>query len=222
MKILALETSTAVCAAAIVGDEGPLAERRVIETHIHSEKLLTLVQEVCAESSVSLPAVDAIAVSAGPGSFTGLRIGVSAAKGLCFALSRPFIAVPTFEAIAEAAGKRTTEDIVSICLDARQGDAYVGRYRRTGGSWVALEPVAARPLADVSWLGDARVIVTDIPGLVRSAAPEAALLDAEGCCSAAAVGRIGIRMMRDGRTALLDEIEPMYLKDFVVRIPAGR
>ncbi|MEX0737393.1 MAG: tRNA (adenosine(37)-N6)-threonylcarbamoyltransferase complex dimerization subunit type 1 TsaB, partial [Bacteroidota bacterium] len=80
-------------------DGGEYVERSLVESHIHSEKLLTLVQEVLAEAGVSLHQIDAVAVSLGPGSFTGLRIGLSTAKGLSYSLDRPLIAVPTFEAI---------------------------------------------------------------------------------------------------------------------------
>jgi tRNA threonylcarbamoyl adenosine modification protein YeaZ len=91
------------------------AEKSLTETHIHSEKLLTLIQELCDEQKLKLSQLDGVAVSIGPGSFTGLRIGLSTAKGLCFALEKPLIAVPTFVSIAKsviiASGMRT-----SYCL----------------------------------------------------------------------------------------------------------
>ncbi len=101
MIILGLETSTAVCSVGLFRDGLPEIERSIRESHIHSEKLLSLVQEVIQAAGVSLDRVDAIAISIGPGSFTGLRIGLSTAKGLSFALDKPIVAVATFEAMAE-------------------------------------------------------------------------------------------------------------------------
>lgn len=99
MNLLGIETSTAACGVAVVSDGGMNVERSIVEAHIHSEKLLTLVRTVLGEAKIGLNEIDAVAVSIGPGSFTGLRIGLSSAKGLCYALEKPLLTVPTFDAI---------------------------------------------------------------------------------------------------------------------------
>jgi tRNA threonylcarbamoyladenosine biosynthesis protein TsaB len=221
MKVLGIETATAVCAAALADESGTLAERSVVETHIHSEKLLTLVQEVCEEAHVALAALDAVAVSIGPGSFTGLRIGLSAAKGLCVALGCPLIAVPTFDAIASHVlnDERAVRDL-AICLDARQGDFYVGRYRRGTEGPVTAAIVAAMPLSAVTWWGETDRIVTDALRQVQAVVPDSVpILDAEAHSSASSVAWLGLRMLKAGKGSSVGELEPMYLKDFIVKSP---
>lgn len=102
--VLCLETSTKVCSAA-VGKSGQLLalKESADENFSHSEKLTLFIEECCREAKISLKEVDAIAVSKGPGSFTGLRIGVSTAKGLCYALNKPLIAIHSLEAMAAGA-----------------------------------------------------------------------------------------------------------------------
>ncbi len=92
MKVLGIETATGVCGVAVVEEEALLAERWSSEQHIHSERIVRSVQVVLSESHLELHEVDGIAVSIGPGSFTGLRIGLSAAKGLCYASGKPLVA----------------------------------------------------------------------------------------------------------------------------------
>ena len=103
MNVLAIETSTARCGVALTLDRRTVVERSIIEAHIHSEKLLTLVKDVLTEARIGMDKLDGVAVSIGPGSFTGLRIGLSSAKGLCVALDKPLATVPTFDAIASNA-----------------------------------------------------------------------------------------------------------------------
>ncbi len=89
MTILGLETSTAVCSVGLYREDKHDVEVSLRESHIHSEKLLTIVQQALRSGETTLEQLDAIAVSIGPGSFTGLRIGLSTAKGLSFALDTP-------------------------------------------------------------------------------------------------------------------------------------
>lgn len=112
--ILCLETSTKVCSVAL-GHNGKLLalKESFDEKYSHSEKLTLYIQEVCSQAKTSLKDMDAIAVSKGPGSFTGLRIGVSTAKGLCYALEKPLIAVNTLEAMAVSAIQK---NYASNCL----------------------------------------------------------------------------------------------------------
>ena len=99
--ILCLETSTKSCSVAL-GQNGKLLalKESLDEKHSHAENLTLYIQEVVAQEKISLKDIDAIAVSKGPGSFTGLRIGVSTAKGLCYALNKPLIAINSLEAMA--------------------------------------------------------------------------------------------------------------------------
>ena len=100
---LCIESSTPVCSVAVVKDGESLAIRESYEGHVHAEKMTVFVQEVMSASGLEFSALDAVVVSGGPGSYTGLRIGVSTAKGICWAADKPLIAVPTLKAMAAGA-----------------------------------------------------------------------------------------------------------------------
>lgn len=122
--ILNLETATTNCSVSI-GVDGKVVA--LIEenaaNYSHSEQLHIFIKEALQEASLSFLDIDAIAVSKGPGSYTGLRIGVSAAKGLCFSLDKPLIAIPTLESLAQQVNVQPNEFIVPV-LDARRMEVY--------------------------------------------------------------------------------------------------
>lgn len=121
--ILCLETATTNCSVALSVNGSVVAiEEDSNNLYSHAEKLHAFVEKVCAEASVSIQELDAIAVSMGPGSYTGLRIGVSAAKGLCFALEIPLISIRTLESLASQISAETK--FVVPMLDARRMEVY--------------------------------------------------------------------------------------------------
>jgi len=126
--ILYLETATKICSVALARDEHLLAVRETAEANSHSELITVFIQEVLLEAGMAIKDLDAVAVSKGPGSYTGLRIGVSTAKGLCFALDKPLISVGTLQSMAFGAVARleTIEPDTLICpmLDARRMEVY--------------------------------------------------------------------------------------------------
>ena len=99
MNILAIETATNVCAAAVVTDTESF-EERTEERYIHAERILGMIDNVLKQSGLQGSEIDGIAVSIGPGSFTGLRIGLSAAKGLAYGWQKPMIGISTLEGLA--------------------------------------------------------------------------------------------------------------------------
>ena len=98
--ILCLETSTAVCSVALVENGNVVALRESLDGQNHAEKITLFIDEVMKEAGISYKDLDAVATSMGPGSYTGLRIGVSTAKGLCYAMEKPLIAIDTLAAMA--------------------------------------------------------------------------------------------------------------------------
>ena len=98
--ILCLETSTAVCSVSLVDNGNVVALRESLDGQNHAEKITIFIDEVMKEAGVAYKDLDAVATSMGPGSYTGLRIGVSAAKGLCYAMEKPLIAIDTLAAMA--------------------------------------------------------------------------------------------------------------------------
>ena len=127
MRILGIESSSLVASVAIVEDETTMAEYTVNYKKTHSQTLLPMIDEMVKLLEIDLSTVDAIAVSGGPGSFTGLRIGSATAKGLGLALHKPLIHVPTLDATAY--NLYGTEALICPIMDARRNQVYTGIYR---------------------------------------------------------------------------------------------
>ena len=221
--VLGLETSTAVCSVGLSRDGALDMERSMRESHIHSEKLLSLVQEVIHAGGVSLSQVDVVAVSIGPGSFTGLRIGLSTAKGLSFALEKPIVAVSTFEAMAESARRRhPAATSVSVIIDARGEEWYRGRYRVSQGFLSAEDPVTIKSISELSAESEgdgSAIILTDKPdSLARIVKGGFVIEDVHSSCRGDMVASVGYQKAAKGDFADVPSLEPMYLKDFVVRM----
>lgn len=129
--ILNLETATTNCSVSI-GQDGSLLAIKEHDTpnYSHSEQLHIFMQDVLQDADLDFSDLDAIAVSKGPGSYTGLRIGVSAAKGLCFSLDMPLISIPTLESMAHQAKLEDIDYIVPL-LDARRMEVYSAVFDKT-------------------------------------------------------------------------------------------
>ena len=124
--ILHLETATSVCSAAVAADGKLLSSVSISEEYKHAENLLPLCEKALAEAQVTFDDLVAVAVSAGPGSYTGLRIGVSTAKGICYGLDIPLITVPTLEILARIfkAEHPAFEGYIAPMIDARRMEVY--------------------------------------------------------------------------------------------------
>lgn len=133
--LLALETSTEACSVALFAmgeskaDSKLLAERLEYCANRHTELVLGMVKDICAEAQIELPEVKAIAFGRGPGSFTGLRIAASIAQGLAFGLNIPVLPISTLRALAQARFWQTGAIRVIACLDARRNEIYSGYYQ---------------------------------------------------------------------------------------------
>ena len=127
MKILALESSATTASVAVVTEELVMAEYTIDHKKTHSQTLLAMVDEMLKMADIQLEELDAIAVSGGPGSFTGLRIGSATAKGLGLALNIPLIHVPTIDAMAY--NFYGTDRLICPMMDARRTQVYTGIYK---------------------------------------------------------------------------------------------
>ena len=126
MKLLGLDSSGLVASAAIVEDDTLLAEYTVNYKKTHSQTLLPMLDAIVGMTELDLDTIDAIAVAAGPGSFTGLRIGSATAKGLGLALNKPLVAVPTVDALAY--NLYDVPGLICPLMDARRNQVYTGLY----------------------------------------------------------------------------------------------
>ena len=234
MKVLAIETATSVCGAAIVGDGKVLANRSLNIPHCHSEKIMTLIDEILHEAGLTLRDIDGIAVSAGPGSFTGLRVGVSTAKGLAFASGHPVSAVSTLEALAHNFAPHIELGEHDCCMPliaARRGEVYAAAYTVRGDRLtctmsprvIGIEtlPGVLNDYGTVFVGGDAaESIHASYPADPRMPlwarivlVPEAVRL-----CDAGSVGLLGELQLIQGRLADASSLEPVYLQE-TFRVP---
>jgi tRNA threonylcarbamoyladenosine biosynthesis protein TsaB len=146
VKLLALDTATSTAGIAVVDGDRVLGEARH-DTAGRGADLLVAIDRLCREAGVAPGELDAIAVGAGPGSFTGLRIGMATAKGIAFAANRPLWAVSSLAALADdaqrelATGQQVAEAVICAALDARRGELFAGCFR--GGVAIAAERVLA-------------------------------------------------------------------------------
>jgi tRNA threonylcarbamoyladenosine biosynthesis protein TsaB len=178
MIILGIDTSTLTISIALVkdgvviGDASSPADR--IKERNQSADLLVMIDALCRNAAIAATDLDAIAVGAGPGSFTGLRIGMATAKGIAFAAQRPLWAVSSLGALAyeELVGSNRPGIVVGV-LDARRSEIYAGAYRRDGEGIVATSPervIVPAELANLGpayFVGDANVAypeVAQLPG----------------------------------------------------------
>ena len=212
MKILALDSSGIVASVAVVEDDTLLAEYTVNYKKTHSQTLLPMLDEIVKMTELELESVDAIAVAAGPGSFTGLRIGSATAKGLGLALKKPLVAVPTVDALA----------LICPIMDARRKQVYTGIYRFEEHQLMTLREQWAAPIEElleelnqrgemVTFLGDGvpvfRELIAEKLQVPYSFAP--AHVNKQRAAAVAALGSI---YYKEGRTETAMEHIPEYLR----------
>ena len=130
MKILAFDTSATVATVALCDNERLLAEYTVNNGNTHSETLLPMIESLLGHFSMSVSDVDLFAVSVGPGSFTGVRIGAATLKGLAFASDKPCVGVSTLEAIAE--NLSVCKGLICPVMNARRAQVYTALFRSDG------------------------------------------------------------------------------------------
>lgn len=224
--LLALETATDACSVALLDGARVEATTTLLRPRMHAERLVPVVHDLLGATGYAPADLGAVAVSMGPGSYTGLRIGVSTAKGLVLATGAALVGVSTLEAMAASLTPFAREgDVLLPAIDARRDEVYAAAYQHDeGGALTALrDPVAHAVDALPGWLNGvpARCWLTGSGAAKASAALRAAghhvrtLLPASHPASAAWVGRLGARRLQQGATEDVAAFEPFYLKAFV-------
>ena len=178
MKVLALDTATPAASAALVDGTRVVAECLLHGQKNHSERLLQIIDCLFEISGTGRDAIELIAVSVGPGSFTGLRVGISTAQGLAFALGRPLAGIPTLEVLAAQAV--CGDMLLSPLIDARRQQVYAALYRRCGDALEQVRaPQALDPLTWVENLPGAAALIGSGAAVYHEQIRSAAL--AKGC-----------------------------------------
>ena len=213
MLILAIDTALDACQAAVLDGPRLLAHRSEPMSRGHQERLAPLVRDVVAEAGVRFPAFERLAVTVGPGSFTGLRVGLAFAKGVALALQRPCVGVGTLEALA---ARRSTPGLTAAVIDARRERVYLQLFRHGA-------PANAPELLDIEAAiallrsqGPPAALVGPGAPLLAPAFPQAAA-DARAWPDIAAVARLGL-----ARTEPIARPAPLYLRSADARTLAER
>lgn len=218
--ILSLETSTDVCSVALHAGRLLLGQEEINEPQIHAARLAPIITKVAADAKVDLKEIQAVAVTSGPGSYTGLRIGASTAKGLCYALNIPLIAVGTLDLLAFQ-GQMQNKDNAFLCpmIDARRMEVYC---LVADAELHLVEPVSALIIDEGSFaelLNSSKVLffgngAGKCKGVIRH--DNAAFLD--GVVPLASfLGQIAEKKFAAGEFEDLVEFKPFYLKEFVAK-----
>ena len=219
MWTVGIETSCRQGSVALLHDEQPVALRTLSQGgRRHARTLVDELQQMLTEAHLAPQDCDLIAVSRGPGSFTGLRVGIVCAKTWAFATGCRLVGVDTLQAVAEGIPNDVQQ--VEVIADAQRGDIYLGRYRRQDdGTWSAQAEVRIVPVEE--WLGECKdeckgegVVSGPAVSKLRdrietqvTLAPEATWIP-----QAINVARIGRRQAEAGETADIWSLEPMYLR----------
>lgn len=136
LRILAIDTATESCSVA-VWNEGVVVSRFEISPREHTQKILPMVKSALEEANITLQSLDVLAFGRGPGSFTGVRIGVGVAQGIALGAELPMIGISSLATMAEGVFRTTGIKHVLVAIDARMGEIYCAQYQRNGaGAWV--------------------------------------------------------------------------------------
>ena len=213
MTILCIETSTSVCSAAVCKDGEPLKQCICSEGSNHARLLPRYIQQLLSFAREQNLVIEAVALSEGPGSYTGLRIGTSSAKGLCYGLNVPLIPIPTLQVLNEAARQKGANGILCPMIDARRMEVYTtDEHNKAKAVVIENEQSLYAGDEEIYYFGDGaakcQTVLTGpqwqfIPDIV----PEAQYM-----------GLIGERRMANGEGltgSALAYYEPFYLKEFV-------
>jgi tRNA threonylcarbamoyladenosine biosynthesis protein TsaB len=226
--ILLLETATSSCSVAIAENGTILACKELNEQNIHASYITIFIDEVMKSAGKNYSDLNAVAVSKGPGSYTGLRIGVSTAKGLCFALVIPLISVNTLEAMADGARKivenQGTELLFCPMIDARRMEVYTALY---SVNLDEIEKVKALILDENSFLEylekSRMVFFGDGAEKCKSLYAKhanAIFIDFEN--SASHLNHLALQKFNDKAFEDVAYFEPFYLKDFVATVSSKK
>ncbi|MBD1259572.1 tRNA (adenosine(37)-N6)-threonylcarbamoyltransferase complex dimerization subunit type 1 TsaB [Maribacter polysiphoniae] len=217
--ILNLETATTNCSVSIAKDGDVVAiKEHNTPNFSHSEQLHVFVEEVLREASLDKNDLDAVAVSKGPGSYTGLRIGVSAAKGLCYALDLPLISVPTLRSMAEQA-KASEFDFIVPLLDARRMEVYStvfdGDLKEVRGT--KAEIIDGESFQEYASKGKVLLLGSGAEKCMGVIEHENVTYNTVVVPSAREMGILSFRKYQDKEFEDVAYFEPYYLKDFMMQ-----
>jgi tRNA threonylcarbamoyladenosine biosynthesis protein TsaB len=217
MRILAMDTATKSCSVAVAENETILRQITNVSEQTHSKHLLEMVHAVTEESGLTLSDLHGFAITRGPGSFTGLRIGISSIKGLALAVSRPVVGISSLQALAQQIG--TTSHLICPLIDARKGEVYTSIYRCGKEALMpVLEERAMAPYEAVRninspciFVGSGAVLYRD---LIKDMLGDLARFASEDrhIIQASTVAYLGLKRFQNGDAGEVADLVPYYIR----------
>mgnify|MGYP000100087732 CR=1 FL=1 len=222
MLILGLETSSSICGIGIARDGELLAEMKINIPNAHSEKLFQGIDVLLKAVPIKAKDLSGVAVSSGPGSFTGLRIGLSTAKGISYALEIPLFLVPTLDVFA-GSGEGFEKTVCSIIPSIR-GDVFYSFYREESGKMKRVSDFKLGKIEEMEVNGFDELLFTGIiDDSIRSRIgkkfgnSKVYFVDSRKLAVGYFVARMGYEKMLEGYSDNLEDSEPLYLRDFDIK-----
>jgi len=218
MKVLGIDTSTSCCSVGLIDDESIISEYHLNIPVTHSERLLGTIELILKEARIVIGDLDGWAISLGPGSFTGLRIGVSTVKGLALATQKPVAGVPTLDVLAYQIS--FTPYLICPILDARKGEVYTAFYRyeekdglKRQSAYQAIKPeYLIREIKERTiFVGDG---VRTYGDYLRNSLSSLALLPPPtlNLPHGSGVAKLGLELLRKGESLDLVTFTPLYIR----------
>lgn len=220
MLVLGIETATNVCSVALFRDERLLEHITVDEPRSHASRLVPTIKQVLDNAKLQVLALNVIAISAGPGSYTGLRIGASTAKGLAFAASAELVAVPSLEALALAAANDADSKNILAAFPSRRGEVYAAVYALELSTPSTIKsPEAVKLDKFRQWIPPNPLVVAGPASETLKPYLNEDSIISDAIPTATTVAQLGLNRYKDGQIENVGAWEPFYLKSFVAKPP---
>lgn len=214
-KILHIETATDVCSIAVSDGLQLLSIQQAEGVRQHAAQITLLIQSVLKQARLSLPEIDAVSVSSGPGSYTSLRVGTSTAKGICYTLDKPLIAVDTLQSLALASLKAEREEGLYLpMIDARRMEVYTARFDATNERLTEAAPLIVEENTFQEELTKGIPLILSGNGAekCRQVLPEPGIIYSPVVCSAAHLVPLALQRYEADQFEDVAYYSPFYLK----------
>ncbi len=213
LPILSIETSQSCCGACVFFDDKKFFESCILSKNIHAEKIFEVIDAVLKMAEVTVNELGCIAVSAGPGSFTGLRIGMSAAKGIAFGASLPIIAVPTFEALAFQLSQQMNDNTEFMVVNrVNLDEVYAAKFKVTSNSYIFVKDIEILKISEIFTMDLDCLIFGNLEG--NNSKHRIVPIDYP---KPEYVAKWAYYLGEDKLNFEFDFIEPNYVKNFVIK-----
>ena len=211
--ILAIETSEILCSAALYFSDDKYLTSNIYLEHSHSQNLFEIIEFLFNSADINPDQIGSVAISGGPGSFTGLRIGMSAAKGIASGAGAPMVIVPTFEAFAFQLSSILSEETVIIANKVNKEEVYYSKFKLTSNSYIFVEELTLLPndefivrAGNTKVIGNANYLLNKAEQQQMISSPHAEY-----------IAKWALKYGGDLFSKEYDYFEPMYVKNFIVK-----